>query len=58
MVYSSKNPNKSSELVFRFGTLTMEILEKAKLHPWKFCNIVLHTLEIPRPKTKTYGNLT
>ena len=29
---------------------------KNKVHPWKFCKIVLHSLEIPRAKTKTNGN--
>ena len=26
--------------------------------PWKFCEIVLHPLEIPQRKTKTLGNST
>ena len=29
-----------------------------KLHPGKFCKIVLQPLEIPRPRIKTYGNST
>ena len=41
---------------FIFFTLPLEISEKIKLHPWKFHKIVLHLLEIPRPKTKTTGN--
>ena len=44
-----KNPG-----IFRFATLPSEILEKAKLHPWKFSKIVWHPLDIPRPKTKTH----
>ena len=42
--------------IFHFFTLPLEISEKTKLHPWKFHKIVLHPLEIPRPKTKTTGN--
>ena len=36
----------------------LEIPEKRKLHPWKFCKIVWHPLEIPRPKAKTHENST
>ena len=36
---------------FHFFTLSLEIPEKkTKLHPCKFCKIVLHPLEIPWPK--------
>ena len=34
----------------------LEILDKAKFFHWKFCKIVLHPLEIPKPKTKIIGN--
>ena len=35
------------------------ILRKKKsFHSWKFCKIMRHSLEIPRSKTKTHGNLT
>ena len=46
--------------VFMFVTLPLpfEIPEKTKLHASKFHRIVLHLLEIPRPKTKAYGNTT
>ena len=49
--------NSPSE-VFRFVTLPLEIPDKAKFHPWKFCKIVCHPLEIPRSKTKTQENFT
>ena len=39
--------------IFRFVTLHLEILDKTKLYPCKFREIVLHPLEIPRPKMKT-----
>ena len=48
-----KNPE-----IFSFITLPMEILDKTKLYLCKFREIVLHPLEIPRPKMKTYGNST
>ena len=38
--------------------LPLEILDKMKLHPWKFHKIVLQPLEFPRVNTKTYGNST
>ena len=44
--------------IFRFVTLPLEIPEKAKFHPWKFCKIVCQPLEIPRSKTKTQENFT
>ena len=44
--------------IFRFVTLSLEISGKMKFLPWKFHKIVLHPLEFPRPKTKTYGNFT
>ena len=34
---------------FIFFTLPLEVLDKTKLHPWKFHKIVLDPLEIPRP---------
>ena len=34
----------------------LEIPSKTKLHPWKNSTIMLHLLEISRPKTKTPGN--
>ena len=45
-------------IIFSCFTLPLEIPDKTKLHPWKFCKIVLHHWEIPRPKTKTPGNST
>ena len=32
--------------------------EKTNLHLWKFSKMVLHTLEISKPKTNTPGNRT
>ena len=56
MGYSRKNPSRGgwmrtyfSEKIprfFRFVTLPLEILEKTKLHPWKFHKMLLHPLEI------------
>ena len=43
---------------FSFLTLPLEIPDKTKFHPWKFCKSLLDILEIPRPKTKTPGNST
>ena len=40
-----------------FVTLPWEIPDKMKFHPWKFQKIVLHPLEIPRPKNGN-GNST
>ena len=48
-----KNPG-----IFGFVTLTLEILEKAKLHPWIFHKVAWHPLEISRQKTKADGNST
>ena len=42
--------------IFRFVILPIEIPEKTSFHPWKFCKVVWHPLEIPSSKTKTYGN--
>ena len=42
--------------IFRFFTLPLEIPVKTSFHPWKFCKIVCHPLEIPRSKTKTQEN--
>ena len=39
-----------------FVTLSLNILEKTKLHLWRFRKIVLHSLKFPRPKNKTHGN--
>ena len=68
MGYSRKNPNRGGGLrtyffektsgIFRFVTLSLEIPDKTKLHPWKFHKTVLHPLKIPRPKTKTHGEST
>ena len=44
--------------IFRFAILSLEILEKAKLHLRKFHKIVLQPLGISRPETKTHGNST
>ena len=38
--------------ILRFVTLPLEIPNKINLHHWKFWKIVLHPLEIPRPKFK------
>ena len=43
--------------IFRFATLSLEILEKTKLLR-RFHKIVLQPLGIPRPKTKTHGYFT
>ena len=37
--------------VFKFA-----ILAQTVLYPWKILEIVLHPMEISRPKMKTYGN--
>ena len=44
---------KKSE-IFRFITLLLEILDKRRIYPWKFHEIVLQPLEILRPKLRTY----
>ena len=44
--------------IFRFVFLPLQVPNKKKFHPWKFCKMVLQPLEIPRPKTKTHGNST
>ena len=44
--------------IFRFVTSSLEISDKAKLHPWKSYKIVSHPLQIWRRKTKTLGNFT
>ena len=49
---------KKSPYISRFITLPFEILDKTKLYPCKFREIMLHSLEISRPKMKTYGNST
>ena len=47
-----KNPG-----IFRLVTLTLEIPDKSKLHPWKFHKIVLQTvLEIPTSKISASEN--
>ena len=46
------------ENIFRFITLPLEIQNKTKLYPYEFHEIVLHPLEIPKPKITTYGNST
>ena len=43
---------------FRFVTLLLEIPEKIKFYPWKFCKFLWHSLKIPKPKTKTHWNYT
>ena len=45
---------KRKSEIFRFITLTLEILDKRKLYRCKFHEIVLHPLEILGPKMKTY----
>ena len=44
--------------ILKFVTLPLEIPEKTSCHPWKFCKIVCHPLEIPKSKTKTQENFT
>ena len=39
--------------IFHFFTLSLEIPDKIKLHPWKFHKIIFNTLEIQKPKSKT-----
>ena len=41
-----------------FIFLPLELPGKTKLHSWKFYKIVLDSLKIPRPKTKSTGNST
>ena len=41
-----------------FIFLPLELPGKTKLHSWKFYKIVLGSLKIPRPKTKSTGNST
>ena len=54
--YSRKNSKQGVTGIFKYVLLPLEILEKTSFHPWKFCKIVWHPLEIPRSKTKTHGN--
>ena len=44
---------KKTSGILQFVTLPLETLDKINLNPWKFWKIVLHHLEIPRPKSKT-----
>ena len=44
--------------IFRFVPLSLEVLEKTKLHLRKFHKIVLQLFGIPRLKTRTHGNST
>lgn len=44
--------------ISRFLTIPQEIPGKIKLHSWKSCQTVLHSLEIRKPKIKTTGNPT
>ena len=39
--------------IFHFFTLSLEIPDKIKLHPWKIHKIIFNTLEIQKPKSKT-----
>ena len=45
---------KENPDIFRFITVPLEILDKRKLYPFKFREIVSYSLEIPNPKIKTY----
>ena len=47
-----------NSVVSRFVTLSLEIPEKSKLHPWTFHKIVSHHLEILKPETKIPGSST
>ena len=70
MGYCRKNPNRwgrggVEDILFstppgilHFFTLPLEIPNKTKLNPWIFHKIVLDSLAIPTPKTKTPGNST
>ena len=49
---------KKTSGTFRFVTLPLDIPDKMTPHPSEFHKIVLHPLEFPRPKTKTYGDPT
>ena len=40
--------------IFRFLTLSSEILDRMKLHPWKNSTKLLHPLKLPEPKVKTF----
>ena len=44
--------------IFRLVTLPSEIPDEIKLHPWKFCKILLHPLDILSSKPNTPGNST
>ena len=67
LCYSGKKTNrgcwrhtflKKSPGIFRLVSLPLEIPNKMKLHLWKFHQIVPHTLQFQRSKTKTHGNFT
>ena len=51
------DPPPPSPGISHFFTLLLEKISgnKIKLNPWIFHKIVLDSLEIPRPKTKTPG---
>ena len=44
---------EKNSVVSRFVTLSLEIPEKSKLHPWTFHKIVSHHLEIKSQKQKS-----
>ena len=44
--------------ILTFVTLTVEIPDKKSFARTNYAKIVLHQLEIPRPKTKTHGSFT
>ena len=48
--FFEKKPPRMS----RFVTLSLEIPDNQKLHPWKFHKIATDPLKIPKPKTKTH----
>ena len=64
--YSRKSPTRRVQGIlfwpppgiFRSATLPWEIPEKTGFHPWKFCRIVWHPLEISRSKTKSHRKYT
>ena len=64
LLFQKKIQTEATDIPFfekklcRFVTLSLEIPEKSKLHPWTFHRIVSHHLEILKPETKIPGSST
>ena len=64
LLFQKKIQTEAADIPFfgkklcRFVTLSLEIPEKSKLHPWTFHRIVSHHLEILKPETKIPGSST